>query len=442
MRECVNPDASPIMQRPRRNNGLPSGAADLATYKAGLWLNGTEPGLPGYWSDNSGNGKNLTPNAPNPAQTIGGQEKWVAGAAIFAGVGYLSRAEENHFRFNTPADSWTWAAWIYPQSTGAGQALIEKVNGGTSEYRLGISNGVVTGYCADNATGQFHFLPQVVVPQNAWTLVFFGYDGSTRKMWMALNSGESVSGTKGNLLGFLPTGQLEIGKGFVGRMEGLGFWRTTLGLASRVALFGKKVADLGIPLATTNPATGIPAGSVVPAAPSGLVSATSQTPNYPPTLSWINNAPTITGFNVYQALDAGAFVRVASCNASKTSLLIADSPNHVPQLSYKVRAVNLAGESADSNVVLAAPPAPAILTFSQSGPNMIATWSGLPFATQWETQENVNGAGFVNLRTQFTSDDTWAHGKAPGTNYEIRVRILRGAVYSEWSAPSVNIEIA
>ena len=109
-----------------------------------------------------------------------------------------------------------------------------------------------------------------------------------------------------------------------------------------------------VPPTATPTRTPTPIPPALPAAPSGL-SATAISRNRID-LAWTDNSSNETGFQIERSREGGAFSLIAmtAANATTYSNTSGLTPNKT--YSYRVRAVNAAGSSADSNTASATTP--------------------------------------------------------------------------------------
>ncbi len=139
----------------------------------------------------------------------------------------------------------------------------------------------------------------------------------------------------------------------------------------------------------------------IPLAPTGLTGTLQAGPQV--LLSWTDNATNETGFQIYRRLSTGAYALLTTVAAHTGTGLTTYTDTTVAfgnTYLYEVRAINLVGTSAYSNIVtvlvVAPPAAPTGLSATlQTGPQVLLRW----------TDNATNETGFQIYRR--TSTGAW-----------------------------------
>nr|WP_242681489.1 multicopper oxidase domain-containing protein [Tessaracoccus sp. SD287] len=194
---------------------------------------------------------------------------------------------------------------------------------------------------------------------------------------------------------------------------------------------------------SVSPALGVNA----PAAPTALTATLQAGPRV--SLSWRDNATNETGFVVERATNGGAFSVIASPAArggTGTVTLVDSAVLLGNSYAYRVRAVNVAGASTDSNtatLMVAVPTAPVISTGTAvrqgSNERLTLTWADLgnesSYTIQWSTTAaftSVSGSGTAAANaTSFTT------GTIARQTWYVRIRANNALGSSTWSTTTV-----
>jgi fibronectin type 3 domain-containing protein len=180
-----------------------------------------------------------------------------------------------------------------------------------------------------------------------------------------------------------------------------------------------------------------------PAAPSNLTaSAVSQTRI---DLTWSDNSPSETGFEIERKPQGGAWALIHTTAANATSYSDTTGLSAASQYSYRVRATNAQGDSPESNeagaTTLPNPPnAPSNLAVAINGSGLRLTWSdGSANETGFKIERKIGGGDFIQIGTvganvtQFTDN-------SPGTTtsaYRVKATNTGGD-----SAPSNEVQFS
>lgn len=425
-------------RRRRRRNGKPSGEISLKDASfVDAWLYGPEPSLPA-WTDYGANALNLAQGGA-PAVLGVGSRKWAAGASFVAGDS-LTTPDNAALRFSR-SQPFTMCAWVYT-GTAAGQNVVSKTLTGTLfEYRLMINGGIVSWSLAENAGTLYNYTVSApAIPANTWTLLVFGWDAGNDRAFLQVGAGPAYR-SPGRFVGSaFGVGPFYIGTNYTGRIEQVARWDKLLNTAERIALNGKSLLDFGamINAAGGEAYTGIASEAVAPSAPTNA--AASLNGSGQPVITWQVNASTVTAHRVYRSVNGGGYVAMGSVANNGDTFTDTTAVNFSNLNAYRVRAVNFSGESGDSNTATAPPPAPTLTSFTQAGANVNAAWTSDGASTSWQSQTNVNGAGWFNYNIYVTNSASFAHGLLPGDDIQFRVAAIRSGAQGAFSN-SIQINI-
>lgn len=196
----------------------------------------------------------------------------------------------------------------------------------------------------------------------------------------------------------------------------------------------------------------IPGLPVIPLAPTNLTAVLQSGPDV--SLTWTDNSVNEDGFTLERSINGGAFTTVNTIGANNNT----GSVNFVnaavtpgTTISYRVKAFNTAGASANSNtVIVIVPSIPAtpsrLVSALLTGAQIRLTWrDNATNETGFEIQRSMNGGVFTTLANPgprvTTGNVTYTDITAvAGNSYSYKVRALNGVVVSAFSnTASVNI---
>jgi hypothetical protein len=165
------------------------------------------------------------------------------------------------------------------------------------------------------------------------------------------------------------------------------------------------------------------------------------------TIAWTNN-PAATGpyasLVVWRSTDAGTHVQLATLAGTATSYTdTTTTANH--RYDYIIVAVNSAGstQSGVSNVIYMTPAAPTMGTATKTGETTVTlTWTDNANSEQYfEVERRVDAGAWSSLSAVVPQDsESYEDSSLPAGSVEYRVRALRGALVSAWSAVSNAVE--
>ena len=174
-----------------------------------------------------------------------------------------------------------------------------------------------------------------------------------------------------------------------------------------------------------------------PAAPTGLtythVGATRID------LSWMDNATNETGFRIERATAGGAFSVVTTVGANVTTFSNATGLSNNTQYTYRVFAVNAAGDSNPSNQLIVStgtPAAPANLSASRISASRIdLSWTdNAGNETGFKIERKAGTGSYSQIATVGANVTTFSNtGLADNTQYTYRVRANNNAGDSAYS---------
>ena len=166
---------------------------------------------------------------------------------------------------------------------------------------------------------------------------------------------------------------------------------------------------------------------MLPAAPSALAASVVSATRID--LTWTDNANNETGFNVYRSTDGVNYSLLVSLGANATSY---SNTGLTPATaySYRVRAVNAIGESADSNTASGTtldvvPATPSALAASVVSANRIdLTWAdNANNETGFTVERSLNGTNFTVIATLGANATGYTNtGLTASTIYYYRVK--------------------
>lgn len=165
------------------------------------------------------------------------------------------------------------------------------------------------------------------------------------------------------------------------------------------------------------------------------------------TIGWTNNATAgapYTSLVVWRSTDAGTHVQIATIGPTATSYTdTTTAANH--RYDYIVVAYNSAGsaQSDVSNVIYMTPSAPTIGAAVKTGETTVTVnWTDNSGSEQYfEIERRVDGGAWSSLSATIAEDsESYEDSALPAGSVEYRVRALRGALVSDWSAVSNSVE--
>jgi peptidyl-Asp metalloendopeptidase len=176
-----------------------------------------------------------------------------------------------------------------------------------------------------------------------------------------------------------------------------------------------------------------------PAAPSGLTAMAVSSSQI--NLGWADGSTTETGFKVERSADGVNFGLIATLGANVTGYSNTGLPAST-LYTYRVRAYNGTGESANSNIAsattqaLPAPSAPTALTATAAGTGQInLTWTdGSSNETGFKIERSSGGAAFAQIGTVGAGVTSLSNsGLTEGTAYSYRIRAYNASGDSAYS---------
>ena len=165
-----------------------------------------------------------------------------------------------------------------------------------------------------------------------------------------------------------------------------------------------------------------------PVAPSGLT-ATAASPSQI-NLTWVDASSDETGFRVEGSRDGVSFSAVVTMGAGRTAYSVTGLSAST-LYTFRVRAYNTVGESANSNLAsattqgLPVPSAPTGLSASVAGDTQInLSWTDTASNEDgFKLERSAGGGAFVQIANLLSGVTTYANsGLTPGTAYTYRVR--------------------
>jgi len=188
----------------------------------------------------------------------------------------------------------------------------------------------------------------------------------------------------------------------------------------------------------------------LPAAPTNLSAAFQTGPQI--ALTWTDNATNETGFVIERALDGVNFsvlVTVAARNNTGSVSYIDTNVAPGVTYTYRVAAINLAGQSAYSNLASASVPAPpaspapvlaSAVRINNRSARVTLTWTNVANETGYEIQRSTSPdftANLVIVNNIGADVTTYTTGNLPRfTAFYFRVRAVNGAGVSAWANAS------
>ncbi|MFZ4521286.1 MAG: DUF7594 domain-containing protein [Bacteroidales bacterium] len=143
----------------------------------------------------------------------------------------------------------------------------------------------------------------------------------------------------------------------------------------------------------------------VPLAPTGLLATPVSVSQID--LSWIDNATNESGYKIESRTGQNAFSEVASVGSGFTSWSNTGLPIST-NVTYRVYAYNLAGNSAYSNEASATTLSPGIITYYVDATGGNDLNNGLSPSAAWKTLTKVNGITFMpGSRILFKAGEVW-----------------------------------
>lgn len=178
----------------------------------------------------------------------------------------------------------------------------------------------------------------------------------------------------------------------------------------------------------------------LPAAPSTLANAGVTASSV--SLTWSDNSDNESGFEIQRSTTGLPFSYVSIFTASANATSYTNTGlNEATTYYYRVRAINLAGESGYSNVVsattsLSPPAAPTGLSAgSITASTVEMSWTDVASnETNYIVQRSTNGVAYSNVQTLGANITTWTDtGRPDNTTYYYRVYARNGAGSSTYS---------
>lgn len=184
-----------------------------------------------------------------------------------------------------------------------------------------------------------------------------------------------------------------------------------------------------------------PAGAATPpGAPSGFMAMEMTGGAH---LSWQDTFSNETGFELQRKAGTAEFAKLVEVAANTVEHMDETAPTGTA-LTYRVRALGAAGPgawSAEASITLPATPpvgldAPMQLAIMKMGGSLHVSWMNMAQnPTGFELQRKADGGEFATVKTTSATTTSYADtGVHAGTTYTYRVRALRSADMSAWSA--------
>ncbi|MCI0355070.1 MAG: choice-of-anchor D domain-containing protein, partial [Acidobacteria bacterium] len=201
----------------------------------------------------------------------------------------------------------------------------------------------------------------------------------------------------------------------------------------------------GVPSLARMVRIGAASGSA-PSAPTGL-SATAVSGNQI-NLAWTDHSGNEEGFLIERSLDGVSFVELAEVPPDLTAYSDLGLAGGT-QYFYRVRAYNLAGDSAYSNVAadttLSAPAAPGNLSATAPSESRIdLSWTDNAHNEEgFRIERSPDGSSFSEIATVAANQTTYANtGLSSGTTYHYRVRAYNALGNSDYSGVAMATTLA
>jgi hypothetical protein len=180
----------------------------------------------------------------------------------------------------------------------------------------------------------------------------------------------------------------------------------------------------------------------IPTAPSGLTA--TEISETEVSLAWTDNSNNEDSFIIRRRVSGGTYSDIATVGEDVDTYL---DNTVIPGTTYQytVRAINIGGQSSNSNQVtidvIPAPITPSGLTAEQLSVDEISLfWTdNSDNEDNFVLERSVNGGGFSTLVTLSTNNTTYLDASiAPGNNYEYRVKAINTYGESDYSS-TVNL---
>jgi hypothetical protein len=142
-----------------------------------------------------------------------------------------------------------------------------------------------------------------------------------------------------------------------------------------------------------------------PAAPTGLVATAVSISQI--NLTWVDNATNESGYKIESRTGSNAFAEVASIGSGYTSWMNTGLPMNT-EVTYRVYAYNIAGNSPYSNEASATTLSPGIVPYYIDATGGNDGNNGLSPSTAWKTLTKVNATSFMpGSRILFKAGEVW-----------------------------------